>query len=134
MSQENVEIVRAFLEAFNNEDYAVCLDAIDPDVAWHPPPDIPNAAVAHGRDALIESFGDWLGAWGDYRVAPDEMLEGTGDTVLVAALESGRGRDSGIEVQSRRVTQVYALRDGKIVRFRAYLDHAEALEAVGLAE
>ena len=111
MSRENVEIVRKFLDAFNNEDYAVCLDTIDPDVEWHPPPDIPNAAVALGRDALIANFRDWLGAWDDYRATLEEVREGTGGTVLVIALESGRGKDSGIEVQSRRITQVYGLRD-----------------------
>ena len=134
MSQENVEAVEGFLEAFNREDYAACLDMIDPDVAWHPPPDIPDAAVVHGRDALIENFQDWLGAWDDYRTIPEEVLEGAGNTVLVDALESGRGKDSGIHVQSRRITQVYALRDGRIIRFRAYLNRDEALAAVGLSE
>ena len=134
MSQENVETIREFLEAFNREDYAACLKAIDPDVEWHPPPDIPNAAIANGRDALVASFQDWLGAWDDYRAVPEEIFEGSADTVVVFAQESGRGKDSGIEVRSRRITGVYELRDGKIVRFKAYLDRVEALEAVGLSE
>jgi ketosteroid isomerase-like protein len=54
--------------------------------------------------------------------------------VLVFAQESGRGKDSGIEVRSRRITGVYELRDGKIVRFKAYLDRDEALQAAGLRE
>lgn len=134
MSQQNVEIIREFTEAFNRADYAACLDAIDPDVEWHPPPDIPNAAVATDRGALIANFQDWLGAWDDYRSVPDEILEGTEETVLVFAQESGRGKDSGIEVRSRRITGVYELRDGKIVRFKAYLDRDEALQAAGLRE
>ena len=134
MSRENVEVVRGFLEAFDNEEYAACLETIDPDVEWHPPPDIPNAAPARGRDALIANFRDWLGAWDYYRTTPEEVLEGAGNTVLVFALESGRGKDSGIEVHSRRITQVYELRDGKVVWFKAYLDRGEALEAVGLRE
>jgi ketosteroid isomerase-like protein len=134
VSQENVEIVREFLEAFNQGDYAVCLEAIDPDVEWHPPPDIPNALVAQGRDALISNFQDWLGAWESYRATPEDVVEGAGETVVVTSLESGRGRGSGIEVESRRITGVYELREGKIVRFKAYLDHAEALKAAGLRE
>jgi ketosteroid isomerase-like protein len=97
VSQENVEIVREFLEAFNQGDYAVCLEAIDPDVEWHPPPDIPNAVVAQGRDALISNFQDWLGAWESYRATPEDVVEGA-------------------------------------VRFKAYLDHADALKAAGLRE
>ena len=125
---------RRFLDAFNGQDYEHCLETVDPDVEWHPPPDIPNTDVARGRDALIANFTDWLGAWDYYRTDPEEFVEGRGDTVLVFALESGRGRDSGIEVQSRRVTQFYELRDGKIVRFKAYTDRAEALEAAGLED
>ncbi|MGH2983710.1 MAG: hypothetical protein ACRDK5_05590 [Solirubrobacterales bacterium] len=51
---------------------------------------------------------------------------------MVIASESGRGKDSGIEVQSHRITQLYELGDGKIVRFKAYLDRTQALEAAGL--
>lgn len=134
MSYGNVEIIREFLEAFNRRDSAACLDAIDPDVEWHPPPDIPYAAVATGRDAMIANWRDWLGAWDDYRFVPEEILEGSEGTVLVFAQESGRGKDSGVEVRSRRITGVYDLRHGKIVRFKAYLDRAEALQAAGLSE
>ena len=102
----NVEIIREFLEA-------------DPDVEWHPPPDIPNAAIAIGRDALIANFQDWLGAWDDYRSIPEEILEGADDTVLMSAQESARGKDSGIEVRSRRFVGVYELSNGRIVRYKA---------------
>jgi ketosteroid isomerase-like protein len=132
MSQKNVEIIRKFVEAFNREDFSACLEAIDPNVEWHPPPDIPNAAVASGRDALIANFQDWLGAWDEYRSIPEEIIEGKDDTVLVFARESGRGKDSGIEV-TRRIIGVFELRDGKIIRSRAYLDRTEALEAAGLS-
>jgi ketosteroid isomerase-like protein len=57
--QQNVEIIREFLDAFNRGDYAACLEAIDPDVECHTPPDIPNAVVAAGRGALIANFRDW---------------------------------------------------------------------------
>lgn len=88
----------------------------------------------HDRDALIAQWRDWLGAWDDYRFVAEEILAGSGETVLVFGRESGRGKDSGIEVRSRRVAAVYELRAGKIVRFTAYLDRAEALQAAGLRE
>ena len=65
---------------------------------------------------------------------PEEIREGSGETVLVFGRESGRGKDSRIEVRSRRVAAVYELRAGKIVRFKAYLDRAEAFRAAGLPE
>lgn len=74
-----------------------------------------------------------MGAWDYYRAVPEEILEGRDDTVLVSALESGRGEGSGIEIRSRRITGIYELREGRIVRFRAYLDRAQALQAAGLS-
>ena len=134
MSQENVQIIRVLIDAFNRRDYTAVLDAIDPEVEWHPPPDIPNAAVAIGRDALIANFQDWFGAWEDYRTVPEEILDGSDDTVVMCARESARGKGSGIEMRSRRVFGVFQLRDGKVVRQQAYLDRAEALRAAGLSD
>ena len=132
VSQENVQIIRALSDAFNRRDYKAVLDSIDPEVEWHPPPDIPNAGIAIGHDALIANFQDWFGAWEDYRSEPEEVLDGGEDTVVLCARESARGKGSGIEVRSRRVFGVFQLRAGKVVRQQAYLDRAEALRAAGL--
>jgi hypothetical protein len=50
------------------------------------------------------------------------------------AVESGRGRGSGAEVQSARTAHVWTLRDGKAVRLDLFNDRGEALKAVRLAE
>jgi len=82
----------------------------------------------------VAQWRDWFEAWDSYRYTPEEIREGPGETVIVFGVESARGRDSGINVLSRRVTGVYEPRDGKIVRFKAYLDRDEALEAAELRE
>ena len=129
-----MQIIRALSDAFNRRDYTAVLDAIDPEVEWHPPPDIPNATVAIGRDALIANFQDWFGAWEDYRSVPEEILDGGDDRVVLCARESARGKGSGIELESRRIFGVFQLRNRKVVRQQAYLDRAEALRAAGLGE
>jgi ketosteroid isomerase-like protein len=134
MSQESVTAVREFLDAASRRDYEVVLAAIHPEVEWHSPPDIPNPQVARGRDEYVAMWRDWLDAWDDYRFTSDEIWEGPGETVIVSGVESARGRDSGIDVLSRRITGVYEVRDRKIVRFKAYLDRHEALEAAGVRE
>ncbi|MDX6674471.1 MAG: hypothetical protein QOH11_1889, partial [Solirubrobacteraceae bacterium] len=45
----------------------------------------------------------------------------------------GRLKGSGLEVSARHA-EIYTLRDGKVVRWRAFADQRDALEAVGLRE
>jgi ketosteroid isomerase-like protein len=134
MSQASVIAVREFLDAAIRRDYEVALAAIHPEVEWHSPPDIPDPEVARGRDEYVAMWRDWVDAWDDYRWTPDEFFEGPGETVIVSGVEAARGRDSGIDVLSRRVTGVFEVRDRKIVRCKAYIDRREALEAAGLRE
>ena len=56
-----------------------------------------------------------------------------GDRVLLLGRTEGRGRGSGVQVDSP-IGVVFDFRDGKMSRVRAYLDHGEALRAAGLSE
>ena len=53
MSQENVEIVRGQIAAFNRGDYDAALAALDEEVEWHVPDvaalDAPASGVVRGR-------------------------------------------------------------------------------------
>ena len=67
MSQENVEIVRANIDAFNRGDYDEALAVLDQDVEWHVPDvaalDAPASGMVRGRERVAEVFARWLGAW-----------------------------------------------------------------------
>ncbi len=41
MSQQNVEIVRAMVAAFDRGDFDASLQFLDDDVEWHDPPHVP---------------------------------------------------------------------------------------------
>jgi ketosteroid isomerase-like protein len=132
MSDASVMTVREFLDAARRGDHEAALASIHPHVEWHPPPDIPNAKVCRGRDEYVANWRDWLDAWDSYRFTPDEIRDGPGGTVVVSGVETARGKGSGIDVLSRRVTGVYEVRDRKIARFKAYLDRNEAFKAAGV--
>ncbi len=55
-----------------------------------------------------------------------------GDRVLVLGRTEGRGRGSGVQVDSP-IGVIYDFRDGKMSRVLAYFDHGEALRAAGLS-
>jgi len=132
MSQENVEIVRAMLDAFDRGDFEASLAFLDEDVEWIDPPEVPGAGVHHGRDEVRRWFVRWLGAWESY-VAKAEEVIGAGDQVVVVNYERGRGKGSGVEVENRSAN-VFDLREGKVTRKRPFRTRTEALEAAGLSE
>jgi ketosteroid isomerase-like protein len=65
-------------------------------------------------------------------VTVEEIID-AGDQVVVVAHHQGRGRASGVDVDTR-FYEVYTLREGKVSRVDEYTDRTEALEAAGLSE
>ncbi len=133
MSQENVEIVRRAFSAYINQggvDAAV--DYYAEDCVIEDFPEMPESATYVGREGLRERdqhFGDM---WEDWVVEPVEFIDG-GDVVVAVIAMTGHGRGSGAPLDALAVF-VMEIRDGKVVRDRAFTSKSEALEAVGLSE
>ena len=128
MSQENVEIVRRAVayELYGVGDRAEAEAIFDPDVVINPSEEGPS----HGLDAIRDNIEHWKDAWQELEVTTEEFID-AGDRVLVMVHHRGRGRGSGIEVDTRFYL-VYSLRNGKVVRSDEYVDRADALKAAGL--
>jgi ketosteroid isomerase-like protein len=132
MSEENVEAVRAMLDAFNRGDFEASMAFLDDEVEWHDPPEVPGAGVHRGPQEVREFFVSWLGAWETYTAKADEVID-AGDQGVVVHHEWGRGKGSGVEIDNRSAN-LFDLRDGKVVRRRPFPDREAALEAAGLSE
>jgi ketosteroid isomerase-like protein len=142
MSQENVELLRAHVEAFragtSESDREGMLtknaERWDPDIELDaseaPMPDI--SGVYRGKDAVRQSWREWLAAWETLRF--EYELVDAGERVLLLFDLRTRGRSTGIEMPFGKVAWVYMFRDGLIVHQKLYLSQSEALEAVGLSE
>ena len=131
MSQENVEIVKAWYDAVNREDW----DAMFKDTAPGFEVDFSRSdgplAGVFGLDQIRrlteEFFETWESAW----LEPHEFIE-AGDLVVVPGTQHVKGR-GGIEVVAS-ATLVWTIRNGAVERVTMYQDRQDALEDLGLSE
>ena len=132
MSEENMEIVRAAVEAANRGDWDAAFKDAAPSFEWDNSRamnvDSPGIlTVGEARQFFKQALGLWESAW----IEINELIP-TGDQVVVPHTIHFRGRD-GIETQARS-TWVFTIRNGKMERVCLYQDTDEALEAVGLSQ
>jgi uncharacterized protein len=134
MSEENVEIVRRALEAWERGDMNAAADLLDPEVEWRMPPNIPEAGTFRGRDEVVRRLEAFREAWEDLAVTVEELVD-AGDRVVALVRYSGRGRASGVEIGGVTTdAQVWTVRSGQAVRVELYGGTAAALKAAGLSE
>ena len=130
MSEENVEIVRKAI-AYEYDGVGDRREAeaiFDPNVVMNPTDEAPS----YGFDAMRSDMERWASAFEELTVTFEEFID-AGDQVLVVAHHRGRGRKSGVKVDTR-FYEVYTLREGKVSRVDEFYERAEALEAAGLSE
>src|SRR2546423_9569547 len=133
MSQENVELARRTLEAFNRHEIDACIACLDPSVEYHSVMTVPGGGVYHGHDGVRRYFGDFKGAWGDeFRVEPKAFFD-LGEQTLMFYRVHGRGRQSGAEV-AMPGAQVCRWRDGLMVYAKVYARREAALSDLGVSE
>ena len=132
MSQENVELVRRAVDAFNRRDRDALLELNHPDVEidWSASRG-PEPRIYRGHEEVADFFTNYMGTFEHVHLVPHRFIE-SGDLVVVPNTAQLRGRD-GIEAVARSAL-LYELRDGRIACVRLFQETAEALEAVGLAE
>jgi ketosteroid isomerase-like protein len=70
-------------------------------------------------------------AWQEFTVQAERFID-FGERVLVLTRERGRGRLSGIEVQSQPTAHLWTLRNGVVVRFQVFWNREDGLRATGL--
>ena len=134
MSKENVELVRAAFEVWNDGEVADVAPFVAEGIEWlevEGRPETAAGAEIRGKGAVQSGLEDLFETWQEYRLEP-ETIQDAGDGRVFAVLrEFARGRASGAEVESRW-GYLITVRDGKLTRVEAYRDPERAAEAAGL--
>jgi ketosteroid isomerase-like protein len=131
MSQENVEIVRKLLEAWNEHDAELWLSYAAPEIEWMPAgPAAVEGAVYRGRDEVASGIAAVWETWDVFDFREGDLRD-LGDSVLWLGRVKMRGSASGVELDQEFAIHGVA-HDGKLTRVHTFLTWWAALEAVGL--
>jgi ketosteroid isomerase-like protein len=132
MSQENVDLLSAWIEAFNRRD----VDAIDrlnhPAIEWQTSREDPDTTTHRGQEAVRRYIEGYTDAFPDLHIEATECFPVGHDRVFTTNRFSGHSAN-GVPMDWL-LTTVTTYEDGRVVRVTEYFDRAEALEAVGLSE
>jgi ketosteroid isomerase-like protein len=137
MSEGNVEVVRLIYDAWMARDYETVLAQYDPQIRLNPDPEASWVGVDQdyiGHEGVKRYLSAVYEAFEDYRPEIEQLIDAGDDQVLTLAVEHGRGRGSGAEVQAAQTAHLWTLRDGRAVQLDLFLDRRRALRAAGLSE
>ena len=133
MSQETVELARQVMDALSRRDLESLIAFADPEVEWHSFfAELGEEGVYRGHDGTRRYVSDLNDAWEIVRADVDDGV-GAGDVAVLVGRIHYRGKGSGAETESP-AGWMLKFRNGKMLRFRAFRDPEQALEAVGLRE
>lgn len=136
MSKENVEVVRAAIEATMRRpipDWKTMNALFHPDHEFLPR----DVGLVGGGVRGAEGYREWLTnlsetmEWEVVKVA--EVTEFDHERVLAVVPTKFRGRQSGAETE-QRIAAVVTVREGKVVRTELFQSPEHAREAAGLRE
>ena len=134
MSQENVELAHRTADAFNQRDLDALLALTDPDVEAHSRiVELEGGGPFRGHDGIREWWRGLLVVFPDFQSEVEEVKDLGHDLTLTRL----RQHTQGIEKASPADQTQWHLvewRDGKSIRWQAFLSEDDALEAAGLRE
>src|SRR5919106_3592216 len=121
MSQENVEVVRDGYRVFRSQGLDALVARLDPDFEFVEDPRFPEAGVYRGREESAAYWRQFMEEWERWEFELEDAQDVGGDEVLVRFMIRGRGKGSGLETEFEALW-LWTVRDGRIVRCRAFLD------------
>jgi ketosteroid isomerase-like protein len=136
MSEENVEIVRAAIEAVLRRpkpDYEAMNALFHPDHEYLSA--LERGLFGGGSHRGAQGYREWAkhAETIEFETTVAEVTEIDHDRVLAVLPTKYRGRRSGAESE-QQLAAVVTVRQGKVVRTEIFWSPAEALEAAGLSE
>ena len=120
--QANVRVVEGMFSSLQRGDIPGVLDRLGDDIEWRiaGPSELPYAGIHRGREEVSRFFQTFSQA-AEFEVFEPREYLAKGDKVVVLGQERQRIKATGRVVETDWA-MVFTLRDGRITRFRNYVD------------
>jgi ketosteroid isomerase-like protein len=105
MAQENVERLKAALDAYNREGPEAIVDLLDPDVEWIADRSDMGRVTYRGVEGVRKSFEELYEGFDKVGMEVDELIEAD-DKLLVLGQLTARGRSTELPVVVQGVSNV----------------------------
>jgi ketosteroid isomerase-like protein len=133
MSEENVDVAKQLIQAFNRRDLAAMTERFNPEIEWTPVgPAAVERAVYRGRDEVSDGFATTWETWEVFHLQEHEARD-LGDSVLWLGRAQLKGGASHLELDQEFAVR-FLIDGGKIARIEGFRTWQEALEAAGVGE
>ena len=128
-----ISVVRETYAAFGRGDVPAVLGFMDADIEWFEAEGMPYGGLHRGPQAVLDGvFAPVLSDVPDFSVTP-EQLAADGETVFAVCRYRGTGKATGTALDLP-VAHVWDVRDGKLWRFRQFIDTVKFREVVPHSE
>jgi ketosteroid isomerase-like protein len=124
------EALRKAYAAFNRNDIAATVEALDPQIEWTEPAEFPGGGTYHGHGGVKAYLSQSRAAWAEIHSEPERFIV-VGDKIVVFVHVRAKPKD-GTGLHETRLTDVFTFRNGKAIQMRAFADRLQALEWVGV--
>ena len=125
-----MEALRKAYAAFNRNDIAATVEALDLQIEWTEPAEFPGGGTYHGHEGVKVYLSQSRAGWAEGRSEPERFIV-AGDKIIVFVHVRARLKDS-TEWHETLLADVFTFRNGKAIQMRAFADRRQALEWAGV--
>ena len=129
----NVDVIKSLYQAFAAGDIDSVRTLLDPSVEWIESDGIPYSGTFKGYEAVLTGVFAKIGAeWDNFTAHVDQFID-AGDIVVTLGTDSGTYKATG-QNMSAPTASIWTLKDGKVIKFRQYIDTLAVVNATQPSE
>jgi ketosteroid isomerase-like protein len=131
LSDEVLAFIKRGYELWNEGDLSTVAEMWSDDFELHTAPEWPGQHIFYGREAAIRFLTEEIAEVISFDKIEVERIELVGEELVICMTAHTKGAESNLDIGWVPIFHVAQMRDGKVIRVRAFLDEQQALKAAG---